>query len=334
VDPANASFSSIDGILFNKTQTTIIRCPMGKSGIAQIPAGVTSIVYSAFDGCRYITAYEVDLGNPSYRSLDGLLYDKAVTTLLRCPNEKSGTVTLPATVTGMAQGVFSGCRFLTAIDVDPANPVFSSVDGVLFNKSRSLLIQFPGGKTGYAIIPASVVSLGWSAFDERDDLSGLVFLGNSTSTMFFSFDDSVPVQHFEGAIGFSPSIWSSWTILNMGAQTPVILWLLTNGFPHDSNLSSDMNGDGVSLLMAYALNLNPRDNLASSMPQPGYGGGMLSITYYSATAGITYRAETSGDLKTWTTQGVSISSPNPGGYRTASVPATGNQRYLRLAVSE
>ncbi|HLP75553.1 MAG TPA: leucine-rich repeat domain-containing protein, partial [Candidatus Paceibacterota bacterium] len=333
VDPANSAFSSINGILFNKTQTNIIRCPMGKSGTVQISAGVTSISYSAFFGCRQVAAFEVDLNNPAYRSLDGVLYNKAGTTLLNCPLGKSGAVTLSAIVTGITDGALGGCIFLTAIHVDPANPVYASVDGVLFNKSLSHLIQYPGGKTGYAIIPASVISLAY-AFDGRDNLAGLVFLGNAPSSTYYSFDTSVPVQHFEGAIGFSSSTWSSWTVIDMGVQSPIKLWLLTNAFPYDTNMSSDMNGDGVSLLMAYALNLNPRGNLASSMPQPGLSGGYLTITYYAAKAGITYRVETSGDLKTWTTQGVSISPQNANGYRTASVPATDAGRYIRLAVSE
>lgn len=334
LDPANSAFSSIDGILFNKTQTTLIRCPMEKSGTVQISAGVTSISNSAFSGCQGLTAFEVDLNNPAYRSLDGVLYNKAGTMLLMCPPAKSGAVTLSAILTGIADGALGRCFFLTGIHVDPANPVYASVDGVLFNKSLSLLIKYPGGKSGYSIIPSSVSSLGWYAFDDRDDLAGLVFLGNAPSSIYFSFDTSVPVQHFEGAIGFSPSTWSSWTVLNMGAQSPIKLWLLANAFPYDANMISDMNGDGVSLLMAYALNLNPRDNLASSMPQSGLGGGFLSITYYAAKAGIIYRVETSGDLKTWTTQGVSISPQNANGFRTASVPATDAGRYVRLAVSE
>lgn len=334
VAPANSAFSSIDGILFNITQTTLIRCPMGKSGTIQISAAVTSISNSAFAGCQQVSAFAVDINNPTYRSIDGVLYNKAGTTLLNCPPARSGAVTLSAIVTSVADGALGGCSFLTAIHVDPANPAYASVDGVLFNKSLSLLVQYPGGKTGYAIIPASVGILGWYAFDERDDLAGLVFLGNAPFSIWFSFDRSVPVQHFEGATGFSPSTWSSWSVINMGVQSPIKLWLLANAFPYDANMTSDMNGDGVSLLIAYALNLNPRDNLASSMPQSGLGGGFLSITYYAAKAGIIYRVETSGDLKTWTTQGVSISPQDANGFRTASVPATDAGRYVRLAVSE
>jgi hypothetical protein len=333
VDPANSAFSSIDGMLFNKTQTTLIRCPLGKSGTVQIPASVTNINPSAFSGCPDLTDFQVAALNPAYSSLDGLLYNKTGTTLFKYPPAKSGAATLSAIVTGIADGAFDRCRFLTAIHVDPGNLMFASDDGVLFNKSLTLLIQYPGGRQGYAFIPASVISLGLSAFDGRDDLAGLVFFGNAPSSIYFSFDTSVPIQHFDGAIGFL-SPWNWPTVLNLGAVSPVRLWLLENVFPYATNLALDNNGDGVSLLMAYALNLDPRSNLASSMPRAGLEGGWLSITYHAARAGITYRVETSNDLTTWTTEGVLVSAPDSNGIRTASVPAPDAARYLRLAVSE
>jgi hypothetical protein len=37
---------------------------------------------------------------------------------------------------------------------------YSSVDGVLFNKSQTTLIQYPSGKSGHYSIPDSVTSIG------------------------------------------------------------------------------------------------------------------------------------------------------------------------------
>ena len=59
---------------------------------------------------------------------------------------------------------FFGCTSLTAITVDPLNSAYSSVAGVLFNKSQTTLIQFPEGKAGSYAIPNSVTSIGDSAF--------------------------------------------------------------------------------------------------------------------------------------------------------------------------
>ena len=77
-------------------------------------------------------------------------------------------VTIPSSVTSIEVGAFFDCYRLTAITVDVSNPVYSSVDGVLFNKSKTTLIKHPLWKnygSSYTI-PASVTSIGDRAFDE------------------------------------------------------------------------------------------------------------------------------------------------------------------------
>jgi hypothetical protein len=46
----------LDGVLFNKNQTIVYRCPPGKVGSYRLPNGVTQIAYSAFSGCSGLTA--------------------------------------------------------------------------------------------------------------------------------------------------------------------------------------------------------------------------------------------------------------------------------------
>ena len=47
------------------------------------------------------------------------------------------------------------------------------------------------------------------------------------------------------------------------AVYPAASWLLKINLPYDTSLQQDLDGDGVSLLLAYALNLDPRLNLSS-----------------------------------------------------------------------
>ena len=58
VDPGNANYSSIDGILFNKDATSLICCPGAKTTVT-IPNSVTSIGYSAFWGCSGLTSLTI-----------------------------------------------------------------------------------------------------------------------------------------------------------------------------------------------------------------------------------------------------------------------------------
>jgi hypothetical protein len=61
-------------------------------------------------------------------------------------------------------GAFWGCTSLTAINVASDSNRYSSVDGVLFRKNKTVLIQFPGGKTGSYTIPNGVTSILRGAF--------------------------------------------------------------------------------------------------------------------------------------------------------------------------
>ena len=56
VDSDNSSFSSKDGVLFDKNMETLMICPIAKSGTYSIPSNVTSIGFSAFSGCENLTS--------------------------------------------------------------------------------------------------------------------------------------------------------------------------------------------------------------------------------------------------------------------------------------
>jgi hypothetical protein len=59
VDSKNPNYSSIDGVLFNKSQTTLIYCSPSKSGNYNIPATVTYIDNYAFYNCKNLTSVTI-----------------------------------------------------------------------------------------------------------------------------------------------------------------------------------------------------------------------------------------------------------------------------------
>ena len=99
-------------------------------------------------------------------------------------------------------------------------------------------------------------------------------------------------------------------------------------------LPGDLNNDGVPLLIAYALYLDPNENLGQQMPVPVLVGDSLTLTFHAAAPGVTYTVETSTNLQTWTTDGVAISDLDPTKHCTGSVPLDAPQRFLRLLVSQ
>ena len=87
--------------------------------------------------------------------------------------------------------------------------------------------------------------------------------------------------------------------------------------------------------MAYALDLDPRDDLRSSKPQARLAENALTMTFRGNRAGVSYSVQTSTDLVGWTSSGVYMSDADAEGSRTASIGMNGaNARFLRLLVAE
>ena len=89
-----------------------------------IPNSVTSIAVGAFMGCTGLTSIYVAEDNLNYASIDGVLYSKDKKTLIKCPEGKTGSVTIPNSVTSIAVGAFYGCTGLRSMTVEATNPPY------------------------------------------------------------------------------------------------------------------------------------------------------------------------------------------------------------------
>jgi len=99
VDAGNSNYSSLAGILFNKTKTNLITCPTSKTGSYTIPSTVTSI------------------GDYSFYNCIGL-----------------SSITIPASVTAIGNSAFEGCTGLTTINTYATTPVsLTSVTSVFLD---------------------------------------------------------------------------------------------------------------------------------------------------------------------------------------------------------
>ena len=286
-----------------------------------IPASVTSIDTSAFIYCPSLTSINVDPLNNSYCSLDGYLFNRSQTVLVRCPAGKTGSVTIPNTVITLGSNSFYNCSGLTSITIPNS---ITSVSTSAF--------CFCGGLTSITI-PASISNIGDSAFYSCTNLKSAYFFGRPPSNSIGVFDSAATgftVYYFNDKTGFTSPTWQGYAAVNMGNSTPAATWLLANNLPYNADLQSDPNGDGVSLLMAYALNLDPKQNLSGSMPKPVIAGNQMSLKFYAGSAGVTYSVQSSTNLQTWSTTGVTLSNPDANNFRTATVNQSGPKRFLRI----
>ncbi len=192
-------------------------------------AGVTNIELYAFESCSSLTSVTIGSGVISigYEAFEG------------CASLTN--VTIGKSVTSVLSGdagVFNNCTSLSAITVDPFNSVYSSIEGVLFNKSQTALIEYPPAKAGSYTIPNSVATIAaWAfhictgltsvtipntvtvigdyAFNHCTSLTRMYFEGNRPrpgSSLFFKADDVI-VYYLPGTTGWGSTYSSRPTML-------------------------------------------------------------------------------------------------------------------------
>ena len=140
-----------------------------------IPDSVTTIEEWAFSSCEGLTS--VTIGDSV------TIIGEYAFALCICLT----TVAIPDSVTSIGEGVFSFCDSLTSITVAKNNKYYSSIDGVLFNKDKTMLIKCPEERTGSYTIPDSVTSIGDDAFRVCDNLTSVTISDSVTSIGDYAF---------------------------------------------------------------------------------------------------------------------------------------------------
>ena len=315
----------------------------GCSGLTSvnIPANVSylgSTGYQAFSGCSGLMAIDVEMGNVQFSSVGGVLLNAAQTAVILCPEHKDGGFAIPSSVTIINDGAFADCIRLTSVTIPEGVPRIGTGTFVSCSALTSVTI------------PSSVTYFGDGAFAGCGALTSVtipagvtylaaVFLGDApssvSSTAFAGSAQEFTIYYLSGSAGFATPKWHFWAAFPLDeAPSPSQTWLLGHGYPLDTDLGSDPNGNGVRLLMAYALNLDPNQNLSGSLPVPITSADSLSISFYAAAEGITYSVQTSTDLGRWVTEGVTLSALDPDDRRTATVSRDSPRRFLRLVVAQ
>jgi len=179
--------------------TSIASYTFSSSGLTsiKIPDSVLGVNNSVFSGCRSLKSAEIPdsvtyLSSFAFSVCPNLTSVKLPKNLVRIGDQAfsaSGltSVKIPKSVTTIGDLVFSGCSSMTSIEVESGNSVYKSEDGMLLNKTGSLL-QFPCGKDTVKI-PKSVTSINKNAFHHSQLIETVVIPDSVVSLSYKAFGD-------------------------------------------------------------------------------------------------------------------------------------------------
>ena len=182
------------------------------------PHTIKSVQYNAFYGCNSLTAvYVPDItswcniefpdGWYAYRAnplsyarnlyinnvlVESIDIPENITSISAyafygCENITSANIS--ASVENIGICAFANCPNLTSITVDAGNSYYSSIDGVLYNKDETKLIQSPAGKEGAFVVQDNVTLIEQCAFSACKKLTSITIPATVNSIGQRAFED-------------------------------------------------------------------------------------------------------------------------------------------------
>ncbi len=200
------------------------------NGLTNVRLGsnVTSIGTAAFAHCRNLGSITVELVNPCYRSVDGVLFNGTQSTLIQYPAGKAGSFVIPKGVTTIGAYAFAGCSGLSNVTVPST---VTNIEKSAFSYCSSLAnVTFPSGVISIGddvfswcrnlisvTFPSTLALLGNNVFYCCSSLQGIYFYGNAPPCSWINSyaPDDLPVCYYlPGTTGWG----------GIFARCPTMLW--------------------------------------------------------------------------------------------------------------
>ncbi|MCD8089181.1 MAG: leucine-rich repeat domain-containing protein [Clostridiales bacterium] len=177
-----------------------------------ISANLTSLGSYAFLGCNSVSSLTVDENNPSYCSVDNILYNKDMTGLIYCPASNPITsLDIPESVTDIWVFALYGCTNLTDVTMhEGLNIIYNwSFQGCTNLRSVTL--------------PSSLETVADGAFDSCPSLLNVYYSGSEDdwNNIYIEDNNSALINAYNYTIGYAENGATDlgWSITDGGVLT-------------------------------------------------------------------------------------------------------------------
>ncbi len=151
----NPYFSTVDGIVYNKSGDTLVVYPLGQGSTYYVPDNVVDAnVILEKDYYSWITL-EFGENCKAFKEVDGITYSGDMTIVISCDPEKTGSYNMPDTVTDIKEFAFSGSKLSSVTVSDNVSELVYNVFSYCNNLETITL-------------PDTLTSIGESAFFESN----------------------------------------------------------------------------------------------------------------------------------------------------------------------
>jgi hypothetical protein len=239
VDTNNSVYSSVDGVLFDKIQSTLIQYPCGKTDSNYtISTSVANIADNAFYNCINLASVTIsdnvtNVGNNAFAmcyALTNAAIGNGVTSIGDGAFNSCywlTSLTIGTNVASIGIYAFSFCYYLTSVTI-PDSVTTIGYDAF----QRCLLLT-------NVIIGSSVTNIGSGAFFVDRKLTSVYFRGNAPSLGVVVFALETPtVYYLPGTTG--------WLAFSANTGIPTALWL-PQAQPSDATFGVQTNQFGFNI---------------------------------------------------------------------------------------
>ncbi len=305
VEAGNPNYASVDGVLLNKSETTLMQYPIGSNRSSYtVPSSVKKLGSYSFSGATALSSIVIPVG---VTSIDEGVFEEA--TSLNSVNIPEGvkyigdeafsdatslsSITIPSTVTSIGDYAFYGTTSLASITVPSG---VTKIGYGAFSSSALTSIIIPDGVTsiyestfGYTsaltsvTIPASVTYIDYYAFASATALTSISIPASVTTIEQGAFDGASSLKDVY-FLGNAPTNVGEGAFSNIAAGAKAHISYSATGF------GSEPTWNGLTIKRAapvYTVTFNSKGG--SSVPADSFvNDGSLAIPYDPTREGYTF----------------------------------------------